>query len=86
MPRGSADEHGVSDEHDSRSIRFDPSRVDDLIDDLQSVFDGAKVGRYDDPQEGHHHQALFRSGCAQVCAWMDEAWGYNWSGEGNGLV
>ena len=48
MPRGSADKHGVSDEHDSRFIRFDPSRVDDLIDDLQSVFDGAKVGRYDD--------------------------------------
>lgn len=41
MPRGSADDQGVSDEHDSRSIRFDPSRVEDLI-------DGAKAGRYDD--------------------------------------
>ena len=31
-----------------RIIHFDPSRVEDLIDDLQNVFDGTKVGRYDD--------------------------------------
>ena len=29
-------------------IQFNPSRVEDLIDDLQNIFDGAKVGRYDD--------------------------------------
>ena len=32
----------------ARVVPFNPSKVEDLIDDLQNIFDGAKVGRYDD--------------------------------------
>ena len=38
-----SDEH-----HDVRAVYFDPSRVEDFIDDLHILFDGARADRYDD--------------------------------------